>query len=193
MRRIFCVLLVLGVMFVMSGCTKGDKVKKTTLYIEEDGKLTEAIVEALDKKYYDAGEMEDWIDEEVKAYNKEHGSAVDLKKCEVDGKEAKVTFEYKSMVDYSEFNNVKAFCGTIAQAEKAGYGFEGEFISTKDKPSITHMELEGSKKYKVVILEDSQKVVLENDILYASPNVKVDGKKATVEASTNDLAYIIYK
>ncbi len=193
MKRIYIGLLLLCVTVMTLGCTKGDKVKKTTLYVENNGKVTEAIVESLDKKYYDADEMEDWIEEEVDGYNKEHGNVVDLKKCEVEDEIAKVTFEYEAMADYSDFNHVKAFCGTIAQAEKAGYRFEGEFLSTKDKPSITHMELEGSKKYKAVIMEDSQTVILENDILYASPNVKVNGKKATVETGTGELAYIIYK
>lgn len=193
MKKAVYGILLLSVVFVTAGCTKGDKVGKTTLYVEEDGKVTEAIVESLDKDYFDAGELEEWIDSEVEKYNKENDNAVDLKKYEVEDKTARVTFEYDSMADYSRFNNMHTFCGTIAQAEKAGYDFEGEFASAGDKPSITHKEIEGSKKYKVVIAEAAQTVVLENDILYAGSNVKVKGRKATVDADTKDLAYIIYK
>lgn len=193
MRRIVYSLLLICIVIMATGCTKGDKVKKTTLYVDNNGKITEAIVESLDKNYYDFKELEDWIDSEVDAYNKSNGKVIDLKKCQSEDNKVKVTMEYDSMKDYSQFNNVKAFCGTIAEAEKAGYEFEGEFISAKDKPSITHAELEGSKKYRAIIVDESQTIVLKEEILYASSNVKVEGKNATVKTETNELAYIIYK
>lgn len=193
MKRIVCGALVVCMAFVMTGCTKGAKVKKTTLYIEENGKVTEAIVETLDKDYFDSKEMKEWIKEEIKSYNKENGKVVDMKTYKTDKKTARVTVEYDTMKDYSGFNHVKAFCGTIAEAQEAGYTFDGEFVSTKDKPSITRVELDGSQKYKAVIVEDSQTIMLEEDILYASSNVKVNGKKAVVKTGVNELAYIIYK
>lgn len=190
-KKIGCLLFVTAV--ALMGCSKGDDVKKTTLYIDEDGEVTEAIVEALDKDYYDSNEMENFIEEEVDAYNKEAGSdKVDVVKYEVENHKAKVTIEYESMADYGKFNNVSAFYGTIKEAKKAGHEFEGEFLSAKDKPAITYKELKGSNSYYAVVVEGKQTVVLDNDVLYASPNVKIKGEKAIVENS-NEKAYIIYK
>lgn len=189
MIGIICFVLFAG------GCAKGDNVRKTTLYVE-DGKVTEAIVEKLDEEFYDEKKMEDWITKDVDAYNKEHGSDVlKIVKCEVEGETAKATIEYDSMKDYGEFNGMKAFCGTIREAEKAGYDFEGEFESARGKPVITHDELENSESYYAVIVSEAQEIVLEEEILYASPNVSVKGKKAVIDkgAGNHNLAYIIYK
>ena len=158
--------------------------------------MTGAIVEAMDKDYFDTGELKTWVEDAVKEYNQETGSSLEVKKYEVEDNTAKVTIEYPSLADYSGFNNVEAFQGSIAQAEEAGYTFDGEFVSAKGKPSVTYKELQGSKTYHVVILEEAEAltVSLEKDILYASGNVKVNGKKATVtEPKAKELAYIIYK
>lgn len=190
-KKTGCLLLVMAM--AMTGCSKGDDVKKTTLYVDEDGEITEAIVETLDKDYYDSGEMENFIEEETAAYNKQAGDEkVEIAKCEVEDGKARVTMEYESMKEYGEFNSVTAFHGTVSEAKKAGYDFEGEFVSAKDKPSITYKELKGSKEYYVVIVEGEQTVILDEDVLYASPDVKVEGEKAIVENS-DEKAYIIYK
>lgn len=193
MKKLACIALAGLVAIGMTGCTKGDKVKNTTLYVEEGGKVTSAIVEPLDKDYFSITELEKWTNEEVKEYNDSNKSSIEVKKCEEQSGNARVTLEFPSVKDYGAFNNVEAFYGTIADAKKAGYDFEGEFISAKDKPSITYVELEGSKSYYVLIVEEAQTVELDDDILYASSNVKVKGEKAAIDEDTRELAYIIYK
>lgn len=193
MKKLTGIICIVCFVLFVGGCAKGDKVKKTTLYVEKN-KVTEAIVETLDEEYYDAKKMKDWVTKEVDAYNKEQGSDVlEMVKCEVEDKTAKVTIEYDTMKDYETFNGVRAFCGTIQKAEKAGYDFEGEFKSTKGKPQITHAELENSESYYAVIVSEAQEVILEDEILYASPNVSVKGKKAVIDKGAGNLAYIIYK
>lgn len=193
MKKFAYVILVGLAVVGMTGCTKGDKVKNTTLYVEQNGKVTSAIVEALDKDYFSIKELEKWIDEEVNTYNKENKGSIKVRKCEEESGKARVTLEFPSLEDYSTFNNVEAFFGTIEEAEKAGYSFNSEYISAKGKPSVTGAELEGSKSYYVLIVEEAQTIELDEDILYASSNVKVKGERASVDADTKELAYIIYK
>lgn len=195
MKKLACVMLLACLTAAgLTGCTKGNDAKQTTLYVDHNGRVTSAIVESLDKDYYDMKELQDWTQQEVDAYNKENGDdAVVIKKCEKEDKNAKVTLEYASMKDYSEFNHVDAFFGTIEEAAGEGYDFEDEFDSAKGKPSIGYTELEGSKEYYVLITEESQTIVLDDDILYASPNVKVKGDTADIENDNKGLAYIIYK
>lgn len=193
MKKYICIMLAAVFVFVAAGCSKGDKVKKTTLYVEEDGSATSAIVESLDKDYYSVNELEKWINEAVDEFNKTNKGSIEVEKCEVEDGNAKVTLEFASLKDYGDFNNVRAFNGTIEEAQKAGYNLEGEFLSAKGKPSVTYAELEGSKSYYVLVIEEAQTVELENDILYASSNVKVKGKKAVIDKNTKEFAYIIYK
>lgn len=194
MKKLKGALLMITVILSAVGCTKGDKVKQTTLYIDNDGKVTGAIVESLDKDYYSAKELTEWVEDSVGEYNKEKNKdALEVKKCEVEKDVAKVTITYDSLEDYSAFNHVKAFDGTIKEAEEAEYDLEKEFISAKGKPSVTYTELEGSKDYRVIIVEESQTIILEEDVLYATSNVKVKGEKAIVKTNSEELAYIIYK
>lgn len=194
MRIKACVIMPCAVMLLATGCTKGADATKTTLYVEDDGKVTSAIVESLDKDYYDMDELEKWTIQEIESYNDDNTEdAVVLKKCEKEDGNAKVTLEYASMEDYSSFNHVDAFCGTITEAAEAGYDFGDELKSTKGKPSIGYTELEGNDDYYALITQEAQEIVLDNDILYASSNVKVNGAKATIDKDNRELVYIIYK
>lgn len=195
MKKLTGICFILAVVLSITACKKGDKVKETTLYIE-DGKVTEAIVESDEKDYYNEKELTDWVENVVKDYNKENSKVLEIEKCEIEKDKAKVTIVYPSLQDYSSFNHLKAFEGTIAEAKEAGYELEGEFRSTKGKPSVTYAELEGSKEYHVIVLEivaAPQTVVLEEDVLYVSSNVKADKNQAKIKKETKDLAYIIYK
>lgn len=194
MKKLACMLLVCVAAVSVAGCTKGNHVKKTTLYVEDNGEVTSAIVEPLDKDYYDITELEKWIKDEVKSYNQENDKdAVTVKKCEEEDKNAKVTLLFASMEDYSSFNRVEAFQGSIDEGVKAGYQYDGELKSTKGKPSITFEELKGSKDYYMIVTEESQTIVLDHEILYVSDNVKVDGEQAVIDKKTDEPAYIIYK
>lgn len=181
----------------LTGCGSDKQVKENTLYVKNNGKVVGALSEKFDKDYYKEDELSDWIKAEVDSYNKENGKkTLKLGECEIEDDQAKVSISYASIEDYANFNQVVAFEGTIAEAQKAGYTFAGEFKSTTDKPSITNKEIDGSKEYKVLILEESQQLVMEKKILYINDVVQVNEdnlKKAKVNASKKNLAFIIYK
>lgn len=195
-NRIRLCSLILGAM-LLSGCTNDKKAETNTLYLKNNGNIIGAVVEKLDQEYYDPQELEEWIQDEVDAYNHEDGKdKIKIRKNEVEDDQAKVNIIYASVKDYADFNQVTAFQGTVAEAEEAGYEFNGKFKSTADKPSITEMEIKGSKEYKVLILEECQKLQMNKKILYASDNVEVSKgshKTADIIAEKENLAYIIYK
>lgn len=194
MKKFVYIMILLAASVLAAGCGKGDNVKTTTLYVEKDGTVVQAITEAMDKSYFNEKDLDQWVEDYVKEYNKEaKKEAIQVKKSEVEEKKAKVTIEYASMEDYSAFNNVEAFEGTVAKAQKEGYDLNREFKSAKGKPSITMDEIDGSEEYHIIVLEESQTVVLEKDALYASSNVKCNGKKAAAKIKTGEFAYIIYK
>lgn len=197
-KKIMAVVLIFAsVATLFAGCGKGDNAMETTLYIEKKGKVTEAIVEAWDKDFFSEKDLKSQIDSAIKDFESTNKKgSVSLDKYEIVDKKAHVNLIYDSMESYSEFDNVVAFMGTISDAQLEGYSFEGEFLSTEKKPSITIEELDGSKNYNVVILSDCQKVSTDFKILYASGNVKVEkGNKTAVisDVSKNNLAYLIYK
>lgn len=183
-------------MFVLAGCAKGSKAAQNTLYVEKNGKVTGAIVEDWNKDFYDEDELKKQINSEIDSYEAANDkSSIKLQKFEIEDKKAKVNLLYDSLGTYADFNDVVAFNGTIKQAQEAGFGFEGEFISTGNKPAITINEIDGSEKYKVLILSEKQKIKTEFKILYASNNVKVskDNKTAVINEDDSAIGYLIYK
>lgn len=190
------VLVCTGILVLSTGCAKGNKATETTLYIEKNGKITEAIVEDWNQDYYDEDEFKKEIDEQITSYEASHdGSKISLNKLEIKKNKAKVNLEYDSMETFEEFNNITAFSGTVKQAQKEGFSFDGEFKSTGNKPSITVEEINNSEEYNVIILLEDITVSTEFKILYAGSNVKVedDCKVAVISEAESNLAYLIYK
>lgn len=180
---------------LLAGCGKADKARTTTLFVEKSGKVTEAIVEAWDDGKYDGEELRKEIEAQIQTLADEKRS-VKLKKLEEKDGEMKVQMTYDSLETYGQFNNVVAFSGTIAEAQERGYSFDGEYHSTKDKPSIHQAQLDGSEEYCVLILSDDQEVSTAFDVLYASEGVEVSdgGRKAVISgAGESTPAYLIYK
>lgn len=195
-KALVCCTILLSVLH-LTGCGSDKNVKENTLYVNNNGKVIGALYERLDKNYYNEEELSDWILAEVDSYNKENGKkTLKLRECEVGDGQARVSIRYASIEDYADFNQVVAFEGTIEEAQKEGYTFAGEFKSTADKPVITNKEIDASSEYKVLILEESQQLVMEEKILYVNEVVSVNKdnlKRAKVNASKQNLAFIIYK
>ncbi len=191
--------LVLFTALLAVGCGKKDKAAETTLYIEKNGEVTEAIVESWDESFFDEKDLKSDINDEIKDFKSINKDAsISMENLEIEDKKARVSMKYDSIASYSGFNKVDAFQGTISEAQSQGYTFDGEYISTDKKPSITVDELDGSNKYCVVILSENQKISTDFKILYASDNVKVSGNKKTADIDikkedADSLAYIIYK
>lgn len=195
-RLVISCLLTLAVALCSTGCGKGKDAEETTLYIQKNNTVVGAIVEDWTDDFLDESELKKKVDQEIEAFLADNSEAsVKLEKFEIEDKKAKVNISYDSIESYAAFNSVTAFMGTVAQAQKEGFAFEGEFASVKQKPSITLEEIDGSKDYQVLILSEKQKVSFAPGILYVSDNVTVedDGTTAQVDADSGHYAYIIYK
>ena len=180
---------------MISGCSqKAFEADEDTIYVEDKGSVIGVIVEDCDKDYYNSEELESIINEEIAAYNESVGEgSVAIDTFEVKDKVVKVFTNYKTGIDYEEFNGVEFFSGTIAEALEAGYEFDTDLLD-RNGEKISKDELLEKKAYKVVILEEIITVQVDGKILYHSENteVKADDKAYVIE-ETEELAYIIYK
>lgn len=190
---------------LLSAC--GDKLNAdtTTVYVDKKGKVTSVDVEKLDREYYDETELEEFIDKQIAEYNEDNGEKIEKKSFQVKDGEAKLTMSYDSFEDYSDFNGIEAYSGTIVKAQAEGYDFNQKFLKAPEKSGKERAEKVNKKE---VIADDSNKVL----IIKTNTDVKVDGKilfvseknasvtgKNTVSVTGNEageeaeLTYIIYK
>ena len=156
--------LLLGSLFV--GCGTVDS-ESTIVFVGKKGKVQTIDVEAFDKSYYNEEDFKTFAQEAVDTYNKSHEvDAITLTEFTVEGETAKLKMEYKSVADYSDFNEIGLYQGTIADAVGDGYLFDVAFSK------VENGEVTGSATRADILAEDGLSVV----IIKANTDVKIDGK-----------------
>lgn len=188
-------------MGLLSGCSKKTDVDTSTVFIEKKGKITSVDVEALDKDYYDEAELESYITDHVNDYTSENGNTVEMASFTVTDQVAKLQIQYDSYEDYTAFNGIELYDGTVVEAEAAGYDFDTDFISASDEDTkkVSKDDVLADDNNKVVIIKANVDVKVDGTILYVSKeNTKVTEKNKvsiTGEGSAEEaaLTYIIYK
>lgn len=185
---------VLALSAILAAC--GDKelaVDTNTLYMKSDGTVTEASFELFEESYYDAAELEEYVKEEVRAYNyKNVKEAIAVDKVEVQDKVAAVYLTYQTAEDYIAFNEAELFAGTVKKAMDAGYDFDTEFVSYEKGEEARLLEVTETGANRILILDATIDVRVDGTILFVSSNVQKKDKK-NVSLTQGGLSYIIYK
>lgn len=165
---------------VLTGCSRFQP-EQSTVKIKKDGSLQTAVVESLDKSYYKEEELKAMIDDAVAAYNgnKEEAPVV-VNGCEVEEGTASLYMDYASAEDYQAFNHVTFFAQDLQGAYDNGFAFPDKFQKVeKGKAAGTadKSEILSGLNYYVVIYSEKMDVEVPGNIVYASPDVTITGKR----------------
>lgn len=208
MKKIICAgLTAILCMGLLSGCSKKTDVDTSTVFVEKKGHIVSVDVEALDKDYYDEAELESYITDHVAEYTEENGETIEKASFEAADGVAKLQMNYDSYEDYTDFNGIELYTGTVIKAQAEGYDFDTEFCSVSKKSKKADYTLQKADKEevladdnnKIVIIKANVDVVVPGTVLYVSAkDTKVTGKDTvsiTGEGSNEEaaLTYIIYK
>lgn len=180
------------------------KATTSTLTLKDKGTIVSEEVSKLDQKYYDEGELKDYVKSTIKDYTSKAGSStVKLKKLSVKDDVAYLKTIYKSAEDYTAFTGYELFQGTIVEAQAAGYDFADSFVAVKDGKKAKTAKAEdviAKDDYKVLVIKQNVTVKVDGTICYVSDNcTTVNGTDSVTIAQAdgnNDatvLTYIIYK
>ena len=180
-------------MLTLSGCgEKGQDV--TSISIDKDGKVTNVICEEFDKEYYDIQELSDMAASEISEYNVEYSSpSVSLDKTELAQEDsfAKLTMSFESASDYSHFNQVSLFYGTIQEALDKGYEVSKSLVNS-DGDRIDEAFIEENKDRHIIITSDKSNIKTPYNIEYMSNGVTLlDKKEAVLSAVTTDTVQLL--
>ena len=171
--------------FLLSACGRKEETEwiptDTSLIAGQDGTLTEMIFDQLDRSYYRASELNEQVLELVKAYNADHPDAIVMDEMTEEGNRIVLTLHYKSWEDYTAFNQIPAYNGSVLEAELAGFRFQGDFYRVKDGKvqggKVGYEEALSHKEYQVMIADASYTVSVPNDIVYISANAAPLGER----------------
>lgn len=161
---------------------------ETNLVVQEDGTLTETVIDKLDQSYYNASELEQMINETVSEYNQDHGAdAVKVDSLSLENNQVVLTMTYKSASDYADYNNVRFYNGSMLGAEMEGYLFYNQFRKISDGvaegDAISNEEPLKHKEYQVLVTDDSHLVQVPGDVVYVSVNASPMGKREVQPAA----------
>ncbi len=180
-------------LLTLAGC--GDKRENvTSVRIDKDGKVTNVIYEEFYKDYYDIQELSDMAASEISEYNVEYSSQkVTLEKAELveDDSFAKLTMTYDSASDYSHFNQVSLFYGTIEEAMDKGYEVSKSLVNSSGD-RIEASFIEENKGRHIIITSDKSNIIAPYNIEYMSNGVTLhDKKEAELTAVTTETVQLL--
>ena len=179
--------LILLAACLLAGCSFPGGATRTTLSIDENGRLTEDIVEDLNGEDYTAEELQSFVESSLAAYNPSEEEKIKLLSCRVENGSVKISLQYESVEDYAAYNQIICFQGTLKQAEDAGYSLDRSWLEPNGSEGDPQIIREREKEWKVFIVSEPIHVKVPDKILYASENVRITGRlTATVETVMNE-------
>ncbi len=181
-------LIAVSALFV-SACSMSPSVTTTTFQLNDDGSVTHTII---DTSSVDKQSLESYIDDALANYNKdsENPSVVlDSLSVNSESSEIKIVMKYDSVADYASFNNLNAFSGTLTEALKAGYSFEGDFTTAAGISVLGYtLPAEYADLY-VLILNEPMNVIIKDKNVYCTGSAVIneDGSYTINESTDSTL------
>lgn len=184
----------LAVVF-LTGCQKSFDPSASSLYIQKDGKLTQAIVESFEQDFYTLDGISSMTQKEVDTYNQSFGEErITINRLEVQDDTLYLLLDYADADTYSQYNEVYCFMGTIDDALSAGLSFDMVF-KDKSYEECTAVQATEKKSNYVAVLKEEGIVELESPVKYVSNNVEIIEDRLVQVMPIEDedeYAYIIY-
>ena len=184
MKKFGCMVLGLCLcMGLLAGCGTTVEGESSVVYVEKNGTVISLDVEELAQDYYDAEELESFVNDAVSEYTEEHGrSSVKVQELTVEEGTARLQMQYKTADDYSAFNGIELYQGKVIDSLAAGYVFDGEFARVEDGKVIgaaTKHEIYAEDDLKVVIIRANTDVQVDGEICFVScENVELTGNSS---------------
>ena len=187
---------------LLTGCSMLDQIvgadswkdwapSQTSLQVYGDGSVTETILDSLDQEWYTGDELQDMIARSMNEYNAQNGAeALNVTEYSDEGGQVRVKLVYRTGDDYSRYNDVVFFNGSMLDAEMAGFLFTGPFSSVDGsqvrEQGVDAAEPLSHKEYSVTVTDGTHAVQVPGTIRYISSNGAVVNSHTAQPASAAD-------
>jgi hypothetical protein len=191
MKKVITTILALALCLgLMTGCGTSYLTEESTVFVQKNGKVVSTDVEIFPSSYDEEG-LKTYVETMISEYTAEYGEdTVKLKDIGVVNETATLILEYASPEDYSRFNGIDLFVGTVAEALAAGYDFNVDFADVSGNTPVesSSSDFISQDGYKVVIIKANTNVNVSGNISYVSQeNVSLVDKKTISIGSGNSL------
>ena len=173
MKKWISAICVLSFVLMLAGCGTSFQPAASSLYVQKNGKITQAIVESFEKEYYSFNEFQSMIEKEVSKFNRNYGEdRISIERLEVEAGTLYLLLDFQDADTYEHYNEVYCFFGTIEDALTEGLSFNMMFKDAEYEEYST-ADVTEDKSRQVVVLKEEGIVQLEKPVQYVSNNVEV--------------------
>ena len=198
-KKHFCLSIILCLFILIFPCGCSDEemfsTDETNISINKKGVVTYTIYESFDKSYYNETELKDTIDFQIAEYCEANSNnkAVKLDEYYVKDGIACVKMIFATGEDFSAFNGVDFFYGTVSEAIDKGYITNVSLKNVEDGTMIGQTEFVNLTDNMIAIVSESVPVIVQKKkILYTTANVDVyDKNVAKMSSESSGLAFIV--
>lgn len=194
-KYIVSFLTVVFAVCLLTGCGSSFDPSISSLYIQKDGKITQAIVGTFEKAYYSLDEFESMVTQEVDAYNSQYGEQrIEIERLEEKNDTVYLLLDFADADTYEHYSEEFCFTGTIGEALDHGFSFNMEFRDA-DYEDCTLEEVTAHSGDLIAILKEEGVVQFDHPVKYVSNNVEILSENMVEVMPIDDedeYAYIIY-
>ena len=198
MKKVILITIVMISFFTFTGCKKEeifintDDITTNTILIKRDGSIYATIVEDFDKSYYNLTELNEFVAEEVNAYNQKIGSTeVTIEELELKNSKAILLLKYSKMAHYSAFNDVPAAYYS-ASTENVALELPNQYVNAKRDTVVDKSTAMKNGKNKVLVLYEPYEIIVEGDIKFYSSNATLL-ENNIVKSNSDNMTVVIYR
>lgn len=212
-KKAIGMLVMVGVcMLALAGCgeeTVEEPIRTSTIVLSADGSFTQCRVESFDKDYYQLGELEGMIRQEVQDYvgtapgqTADGGQAVAVEQVsalEEDRSQVMVALHFANSEIYEDYvkevdqQSSELFYGTVREALARGYDLAGSLQDAKKGAAITAEQLDKNGEKLILIFEDALQIRCPSKVLYISGNVRLTEAGYVDGTAGEGLKYVMIK
>lgn len=179
-QRVILLIAMLGILLligIVAGVHKYQQWEKrfesntSVVFIQDNGTIVTNDVVVFDMDKYSKSELELFIEETLRTYNRENGEdSVVQESLVVENNIASLIMTYADVKTYEKFSGTDLFVGSITEAVAAGYKFDGDFASVAGGKAVKTSidKFIGQTDLKVAIIKANTKIQVEGEILYLS-------------------------
>lgn len=198
MKKLTLSTIVLILILGIAGCsgkTKSIDIKDletSTLLARENGEIQVATIEEFGETYYKLSELQDYIDEQVAAYNKKAGTdKVKVNDVEIVKDKAVMLLTYSGMDQYAAFNEVTAayFNGGVKDNPLS---LPNTLVNAKDEALASTQEVIQDESYKVLVLNEPYHIVVDGKVKFYSENATMTDSNE-VEGALEGMTIVVFK
>ena len=193
MRKVQTVLLAAAGMYLLAGCgLKKEEIwvpDRTAVQIHEDGTITETVRDQLDRDWYDAGELSAMITESVADFSSRNPEkSLVVTSLSTENGQVDLVLDYGDYEAFADYNQVPFFCGSVLDAEMAGFRFDTEFRAVSEGELLPELmssrEPMSHKECHVLIMDSSHAAEVPKRVRYVSSNASLIGSRIVAPGYT---------